>query len=114
MLTPSRRVNVTRSRLAPVGARVVPPLQRWSRAARCALQKAARWLLHRWRASLQLRVMVSTMLLGVIVARVLGSCLYQGIGDGLVSDRILTAQAEATFQTRAAQSRFGSAGRLDV
>jgi two-component system sensor histidine kinase MtrB len=58
--------------------------------------------------------MVSTMLLGLIVVLMLGSYLYQRIADGLVNDRILTAQAEATLQTRAAQSRFDSAGRLDV
>jgi two-component system, OmpR family, sensor histidine kinase MtrB len=114
MLTPSRPVRMTRSRLATVGARVVPPLERGSRAARSVLRKAVRRLLHRWRASLQLRVIVSTMLLGLIVVLMLGSYLYQRIADGLVNDRILTAQAEATLQTRAAQSRFDSAGRMDA
>jgi len=113
MFTPSRPVNMTRSRLATVGARVVPGLQRWSRAARSALRIAAHQLLHRWRASLQLRVIASTMLLGLIVVLMLGSYLYQQIADGLVNDRILTARAEATLQTRAAQSRFDSAGRTD-
>jgi len=54
------------------------------------------------------------MLLGLIVVLVLGSYLYQQIADGLVNDRILTARAEATSQTEAAQSRFDSAGRLDA
>jgi two-component system sensor histidine kinase MtrB len=114
MFTPSRHVNVTRSALATVGARVVPPLERRSRAARSALRIAARWLLHRWRSSLQLRVIVSTMLLGLMVVLMLGSYLYQRIADGLVNDRILSASAEATLQTRAAQSRFDSAGRMDA
>jgi two-component system sensor histidine kinase MtrB len=68
---------------------------------------------HLWRSSLQLRVIASTMLLGLIVVMLLGSYLYQRIADGLVSDRMLTARAEATSQTRAAQARFDSAGRMD-
>ena len=71
-------------------------------------------VLHLWRSSLQLRVIVSTMLLGLIVVLMLGSYLYQRIADGLVSDRTLTAEAEATSQTRAAQARFDSAGRMDA
>jgi len=54
------------------------------------------------------------MLLGLFVALMLGSYLYQRIADGLVNDRILTARAEATVQARAAQSRFDSAGRMDA
>ena len=54
------------------------------------------------------------MLLGLIVFLMLGSYLYQRIADGLVGDRVLTARAEATSQTRAAQSRFDSAGRMDA
>jgi two-component system sensor histidine kinase MtrB len=57
---------------------------------------------------------VSTILLGLFVALMLGSYLYQSIADGLVNDRILTARAEATAQARAAQSRFDSAGRMDA
>jgi two-component system sensor histidine kinase MtrB len=113
MLTRSRPVNVTRSWLALAGGRLGPPLERNSRAARSALQRAARWLLHLWRSSLQLRVIVSTMLLGLIVVLLLGTYLYQRIADGLVSDRVLTARAESASQTRAAQARFDSAGRTD-
>ncbi|HEY5182418.1 MAG TPA: MtrAB system histidine kinase MtrB [Dermatophilaceae bacterium] len=104
---------MTRSGMTIEGARLGPPLQKQSRAARSVLQRVARWLLHLWRSSLQLRVIVSTMLLGLIVVLMLGSYLYQRIADGLVNDRILTARAEATLQTRAAQSRFDSAGRMD-
>src|SRR5665811_867683 len=113
MFTRSRPVNVARSWMAIEGARLAPPLKRQARAARCALRKIARWLLHVWRSSLQLRVIVSTMLLGLIVVLMLGSYLYQRIADGLVNDRILTAGAEAMKQTRAAQARFDSAGRMD-
>jgi two-component system sensor histidine kinase MtrB len=54
------------------------------------------------------------MLLGLVVVLVLGSYLYQRIADSLVNDRILTARAEATSQTRAAQARFDSAGKMDA
>src|SRR5471030_844657 len=116
MSMPSRPAYVTRSRsrLANVRARVVPTLETLLRAARSAVRTGARWLLHLWRASLQFRVIVSTMLLGLIVVLVLGSYLYQRIADGLVNDRILTARAEATSQAREAQSRFDSAGRTDT
>jgi len=113
MITRSRPAGVTRSRLAAAGGPLGPKLERQSRSVRSALQGAARRLLHLWRSSLQLRVIVSTMLLGLIVVLMLGSYLYQRIADGLVDDRILTARAEATSQTRAAQSRFDSAGKMD-
>jgi len=114
MSTPSRLVSVTLSRLSTARARVVTWLRTLARVARPALLSAIRWLLHLWRASLQFRVIVSTMLLGLFVVLLLGSYLYQRIADGLVNDRILTARAEATSQAGAAQSRFDSAGRTDT
>jgi len=111
---PVNSVTPTESQLPLQGARLGQPWERRSRAARAALQRMARWLLHVWRASLQLRVIASTMLLGLIVVLMLGSYLYQRIADGLVNDRLLTARAEATSQTRAAQARFDSAGRMDA
>jgi two-component system, OmpR family, sensor histidine kinase MtrB len=114
MFTWNRPVNANWSRMAIAAARLAPPLETHLRAARSALRRAVRWLLHLWRSSLQLRVIVSTMLLGLIVVLMLGSYLYQRIADGLVNDRIITARAESTSQTRAAQSRFDSAGRMDA
>lgn len=100
--------------MASAGSRLGPSSELPSRIAGPAPQRAVRWLLHLWRSSLQLRVIVSTMTLGLFVALMLGSYLYQSIADGLVNDRILTARAEATAQARAAQSRFDSAGRMDA
>ena len=114
MVTPSRLVRVTLSRLANARARVVPPLQTLTRRTRSALWSTGRWFLHLWRASLQFRVIISTMLLGLIVVMLLGTYLYQRIADGLVSDRIQTARAEAASHASAAQSRFDSAGRTDA
>ena len=111
---PTTSVTATGSQTPPMGARFAPLLERQWRVVRAALQTAGRAVLHVWRSSLQLRVIVSTMLLGLIVVLMLGSYLYQRIADGLVADRILTARAEATSQARAAQARFDSAGRLDA
>ena len=107
-------VSVTLSRLATVRAPIVRWLQTLARFVRSALLSAVHGLLHLWRASLQFRVIVSTMLLGLIVVLLLGTYLYQRIADGLVSDRIQTARAEAASQASAAQSRFDSAGRTDA
>jgi two-component system, OmpR family, sensor histidine kinase MtrB len=114
MSTSSRLASVTRSRLVKLRVQVLPTLLMLSRVFRSAVRTGTRRLLHLWRASLQFRVIVSTMLLGMIVVLVLGSYLYQRIADGLVNDRILTARAEATSQAREAQSRFDSAGRTDT
>jgi two-component system, OmpR family, sensor histidine kinase MtrB len=114
MFASSRLASVTRSRLVNLRERLVPTLVTMSRAVRSAVRSEVLRLLHLWRASLQFRVIVSTMLLGMIVVLMLGSYLYQRIADGLVNDRILTARAEATSQARAAQSRFDSAGRTDA
>jgi two-component system sensor histidine kinase MtrB len=111
---PAHPIPPTGSQTPIAEARLGPSWERRSRAARAGLQRLARWVLHVWRSSLQLRVIVSTMLLGLIVVLMLGSYLYQRIADGLVNDRLLTARAEATSQTRAAQSRFDSAGRMDA
>ena len=114
MSTSSRLASVTRSRLVNVRKGVIPTVLLLWRASGSALRRWTSRLLHLWRASLQFRVIVSTMLLGMIVVLMLGSYLYQRIADGLVNDRILTARAEATSQARAAQSRFDSAGRTDA
>ena len=114
MSTPSRLLSVTLSRLATARARVVPATRSLVRAGRSAVSSALGWFLHLWRSSLQFRVIGSTMLLGLIVVLLLGTYLYQRIADGLVTDRILTARAEATSQASAAQARFDSAGRTDA
>ncbi len=114
MATPSRPASTTRSRLAIVRDRVVPFLRWLSRVTRSALRTGVGGFVHLWRSSLQFRVIVSTMLLGLIVVLMLGSYLYQRIADGLVNDRIQTARAEATAHAAAAQSRFDSAGRTDA
>lgn len=100
--------------MANAGSRLGPSPESSSRTSGSLPARAVLWLLHLWRSSLQLRVIASTMLMGLFVALMLGSYLYQRIADGLIDDRILTARAEAMSETHAVQARFDSAGRVDA
>jgi two-component system sensor histidine kinase MtrB len=83
---------------------------RWVRVSASRLRRVAlgwlRWLAHAWRASIQVRVVATTMLLGVVVVMLLGSYLYQSISDGLEHDRISSAQVEAARLTSDVQGQF--------
>jgi two-component system sensor histidine kinase MtrB len=61
---------------------------------------------HLWRASLQFRVVTSTMLLGLVVVMLLGSYLFSSISDGLEQDRMKSAQAETSALTKEVQDSF--------
>jgi two-component system, OmpR family, sensor histidine kinase MtrB len=88
----------------------VAQLLKWVRTSLGSLRRAAvvllRRLVHAWRASLQFRVVATTMVLGVIMVMLLGSYLYQSISDGLERDRIATAQVEAARLTTDIQGQF--------
>ena len=75
-----------------------------------ALGRGARraWsgLLHRWRRSLMLRVVATTMLLGLVVVAAIGTLLFSRIRDGLVQDRLVVASGESKRGQRDAQVRF--------
>jgi two-component system, OmpR family, sensor histidine kinase MtrB len=73
---------------------------------RTDLTRAIRMLAHRWRSSLQLRVVSSTMLLGLVVVMLLGGYLYKSISDGLEHDRIQSAQVEAARVTADLQAQL--------
>ena len=64
----------------------------WRRAL---LAKVVRPALRQWRRSLQTRIVTSTALLGLIVVGLLGTYLYQQIGNGLERDRIEAAKYES-------------------
>ncbi|TPG19827.1 sensor histidine kinase [Pedococcus bigeumensis] len=70
-----------------------------------------RWLAHLWRASLQFRVVTSTMLLGLAVVLLLGSYLLSAISDGLEQDRIESAKVEAARLTLEVQGSFNNSDR---
>ena len=88
------------SGLAGLGSRV------WS-----GLRRAGHRVLHLWRASLQFRVVTSTMLLGLAVVLLLGSYLFSAISDGLEQDRIESAKLEAARLTSEVQSSFDQSDR---
>lgn len=88
------------------------------RAVRAILGRARRrltvWvrlLAHLWRASLQFRVVTSTMLLGFAVVLLLGSYLFSSISDGLEQDRIESAKLEASRLTTEVQGSFDNSDR---
>ena len=75
------------------------------------LVRQARRLAHLWRASLQFRVVTSTMLLGFAVVVLLGSYLFSSISDGLEQDRIESAKLESSRLTTEVQGSFDNSDR---
>jgi two-component system sensor histidine kinase MtrB len=73
--------------------------------------RAARGVAHLWRASLQFRVVFTTMLLGLVVVLMLGSYLFSSISDGLEQDRIESAQLETSRLTTEVQDTFDESDR---
>lgn len=68
----------------------------------------------RWRQSLQLRVVTTTMLLGLFVISVLGGVLHEQIANGLESDRVDTAKYESLDLTSQAQNRWDNSTSTSV
>ncbi len=79
-----------------------------------AIARPPRWLLRRWRESLKLRVVTTTMLLGVVVTALLGGFLYAEIARGLEQERIRVAQNEALTLTAQAQQQWDASAATDV
>lgn len=73
----------------------------WCRSTVAGLLPAAR---RRWRRSLQLRVVVSTLLLSAFVVVFVAEVLVSRVVGGIVSTKQRTAVAEATASVAAAQS----------
>ena len=74
-------------------------------ANRVTLAAGSRWLRLTgvWRRSLQFRVVVSTMLLGILVISMIGAYLYTAIANGLEEDRVARAELQALSLTARAQ-----------
>jgi two-component system sensor histidine kinase MtrB len=85
-------------------------LQRASRG----LRRAAGAFLGRWRRSLQMRVVLTTMLLGSVVATLLGTYLYNEIARGLQDSKIRTSQDEALNLAKQAQDKWDNATEKNV
>lgn len=70
------------------------------------MRRLLRGLLAPWRRSLQLRVVASTVLLGILAISLLGAYLFQKVADGLTEDRIGYAEREAAVLAARAQTAF--------
>ncbi|MGL5927967.1 MAG: MtrAB system histidine kinase MtrB [Dermatophilaceae bacterium] len=82
--------------------------RRRSRRSLDRVADAARRARRAWRQSLRLRVVATTMLLGLVVVSLLGGVLFQQIGAGLERDRVRSAQREALALTAQAQGVWDS------
>jgi two-component system, OmpR family, sensor histidine kinase MtrB len=72
------------------------------------------YLARRWRQSLQLRVVTTTMLLGLFVVSLLGGVLHEQIANGLERDRVNTAEYESLNLTSQAQKRWDTSTSTSV
>jgi two-component system, OmpR family, sensor histidine kinase MtrB len=77
------------------------------------LRRPAGRVLAGWRNSLRVRVIVTTVLLGTILAALLGTALYQQVAAGLVDQAVGSAQRDASQQVALAQQAFDSTDRSD-
>ncbi|MBM6400921.1 MtrAB system histidine kinase MtrB [Phycicoccus sonneratiae] len=68
----------------------------------------------RWRQSLRLRVVATTMLLGLVVVTVLGSVLHAQIAGGLERSRMQSSQYEALALTAQAQKQWDASTSTSV
>ena len=82
------------------------------RSLRRARSVVAGWTadqVYRWRASLQLRVITSTLVVGIAALAVLGAFLSDRIRDGLYEQRVRQLLAESARSTQQAQETFFAA-----
>ena len=77
-----------------------------------AVGRGGGWLRHRWRRSLQFRVVAVTMVLGTIVLAGVGSYLYQRVANGLAEDRRVTASAEVVLLANRTQQQFDGTDKV--
>jgi two-component system sensor histidine kinase MtrB len=103
-----------RSPEAPVGplATVDAAVRRTLNRSRHLVALVAGWLRHRWRRSLQFRVVAVTMVLGTIVLAGVGSYLYQRVANGLAEDRRVTASNEAGLLASRTQQGFDGTDKV--
>ncbi len=99
---------VRQSRLAKLAARRLPRrAKRVLRAGRKWQRARAEELRFRWRRSLQLRVVTTTLALSALVIVVLGFFLTQQISDGLLLNKERSATAQVSQGLTVAQSSPG-------
>ena len=79
-----------------------------------ALRRGVLTARRRWRQSLQLRVVTTTMLLGLVSVSLLGGVLHQQIAKGLEQDRVEASEYEALALTERAQSQWDNSTSTSV
>lgn len=80
-----------------------------------ALARRIGAFLHRaWRRSLHFRVISLTMLMGLTVVLAVGALMYQGIADGLVRSKTVSAQQVALRETADVQDAFDATDKTDL
>ncbi|MCU1432590.1 MAG: integral rane sensor signal transduction histidine kinase [Actinotalea sp.] len=84
-------------------------VRRLSRLARLRALRAGRSLVHEWRASLQVRVITSTLVVGIAAVAVLGGYVSNRIGVGLFETRKDQLLEESARSTQEAQGTFDAA-----
>ena len=78
------------------------------------LRRSWQRVLHLWRASLGFRVVVVTMLLGILVLTAVGTYLYGSIAQGLVDSRQRIAAEDSLRDATDAQGQFDSTDQTDT
>ncbi|RKT78541.1 two-component system sensor histidine kinase MtrB [Terracoccus luteus] len=81
-------------------------VRRLASGAWSLLRRLGSRLVHLWRASLAFRVVMVTMLLGILVLTAVGTYLYGSIGQGLVDSRQRIASQDSLRDATAAQQLF--------
>ena len=77
------------------------------------LRALAARVLHRWRASLQTRVTLTTFVISVLVTALLGVVLLQQIRSGLLNAKTKAALTQLDFGLQHASDQFGALDRTD-
>lgn len=84
-------------------------LSRAWRRTRLRVTRLVRTASSRWRSSLQVRVITSTLAIGLVALVLLGGYLSSRMADGLFQQRLDQVLAESAFSTQQAQETFDSA-----
>jgi two-component system sensor histidine kinase MtrB len=84
-------------------------VRRYWRLVRIRLLRLSRRAVHRWRSSLQVRVITSTLAIGLATMGITGGFLSDSIRDGLFEQRLEEVLNESARSTRQAQDTFDAA-----
>lgn len=108
-------VSVTRPATPEVAAAEAPPREGGELTAGADLPPPPSGgpLLAWWHGSLRVRVITTTLAVGLAMGAMLGTVLFQQIAEGLVAQAIDSAQVDASQQVALAQEAIDSTDRRD-